>query len=167
MTSKSELPYRPCVGVMPINPQGLVFIGRRAEGADAPEGEGNWWQMPQGGLDEGEDPEAAARRELAEETGIRSARVLARTQDWLRYDLPEELIGVAWQGRYRGQKQLWFLASFEGEESEIDLAPQPGHEREFDAWRWAPPALLPSLVVPFKRPVYEAVIREFADLLAL
>ena len=89
----------------------------------APEGVGTWWQMPQGGLDEGEEPEAAARRELAEETGVRSARFVARTRDWLTYDLPSDLVGVAWQGRYRGQKQMWFAARFEGEESEIDLRP--------------------------------------------
>lgn len=167
MMNKSELPYRPCVGVMLINAQGLVFIGRRSEHGDAPEGVGQWWQMPQGGLDAGEDPEAAARRELEEETGIKRARVIGKARQWLNYDLPEELIGVAWEGRYRGQTQLWFAASFEGEESEIDLSPRPGHEQEFDAWRWAPPAVLPSLVVPFKRPVYEAVLREFSELLSL
>lgn len=167
MTKKSELPYRPCVGVMLLNARGEVFIGRRAEAADSPEGEGKWWQMPQGGLDKGEDPEAAARRELEEETGVRHVRFIGRARQWLNYDLPEELIGIAWHGRYRGQTQLWFAASFEGDESEIDLSPKPGHEPEFDAWRWARPAMLPSLVVPFKRPVYEAVLHEFADLLVL
>lgn len=162
-----DLPYRPCVGVMLLNAQGLAWIGRRADHggeADA-EGRGTWWQMPQGGMDEGEDPEAAARRELMEETGVRSILMLARTRDWLLYDLPSELIGVAWEGRYRGQKQIWFAARFEGEESEIDIGPRPGHAAEFDAWRWTSVAELPGLVVPFKRPVYEGMLREFAELL--
>ena len=120
--------------------------------------------MPQGGLDDGEDAEAAARRELVEETGISSARFVARTRDWLTYDLPDVLIGVAWHGRYRGQKQMWFAARFEGSESEIDLGPHEGHEQEFDAWQWASLAELPALVVPFKRKVYAAVIRQFAAL---
>ena len=123
-----------------------------------------WWQMPQGGLDEGEEPEAAARRELAEETGVRSARFLARTREWLTYDLPSELLGIAWQGRYRGQKQMWFAARFEGEESEIDIGPREGHEQEFDAWRWVTLSELPTLVVPFKRNVYLSVIEEFGAL---
>jgi putative (di)nucleoside polyphosphate hydrolase len=164
MTVPQELPYRRCVGVMLLNAQGHAFIGRRAEGIGAPEGLGAWWQMPQGGIDLGEEPELAARRELEEETGVRSMRLLARARDWLSYDLPGELMGVAWEGRYRGQTQLWFAARFEGEESEIDLAPKPGHEREFDAWRWVALEELPTLVVPFKRPVYEAVVTEFSGI---
>jgi putative (di)nucleoside polyphosphate hydrolase len=160
MIDPEGLPYRPCVGVMLINRQGCVFVGHRTDAADAPEGVGTWWQMPQGGLDQGEDPEHAARRELKEETGVSSARILGRTRDWLTYDLPAELVGVAWEGRYRGQQQLWFAASFEGEESEIDLGPRAGHEQEFDAWRWAEIAELPGLVVPFKRKVYAAVVAE-------
>ena len=112
MTETEGLPYRPCAGVMLINAEGRVFIGRRADRSE--EGVGTWWQMPQGGLDEGEDPEVGARRELAEETGVTSVRFVARTRDWLTYDLPDELIGVAWEGRYRGQKQMWFAARFEG-----------------------------------------------------
>jgi putative (di)nucleoside polyphosphate hydrolase len=145
---------------MLFNAEGGVFVGRRADRTDAPEGVGTWWQMPQGGLDEGEDPEAAARRELLEETGVRSVRFMARTRDWLTYDLPSELVGVAWEGRYRGQKQMWFAARFEGEESEIDIGPREGHEQEFDAWRWASLSELPTLVVPFKRMVYLSVIEE-------
>jgi len=117
------------------------------------------------GLNQGENPEDAARRELEEETGVRSIRILARTRDWLTYDIPDELLGIAWEGRYRGQKQMWFAARFEGPESEIDLSPRKGHEQEFDAWRWAPLAELPALVVPFKRDVYERVIRELVALL--
>lgn len=164
MTEQAGLPYRPCVGVMLLNAEGRVFVGRRADHAEAPEGGGTWWQMPQGGLDPGEDPEAAARRELHEETGVRSVRFIARTRDWYTYDLPSELVGVAWEGRYRGQKQLWFAARFEGEDSEIDIGPREGHEQEFDAWRWVKLAELPKLVVPFKREVYTRVIREFGPL---
>lgn len=166
MTSPSQLPYRPCAGVMLLNGQGLVFVGRRAERKGASEGEGQWWQMPQGGMEEGESPEEAARRELREETGVRSARFLAQTRDWLYYDLPRELVGIAWKGRYRGQKQMWLAARFEGPESEIDLGPHPGHKAEFDAWRWVPAVELPDLVVPFKREVYAQVVAEFAPFLA-
>ncbi|HEV3242536.1 MAG TPA: RNA pyrophosphohydrolase [Methyloceanibacter sp.] len=161
MTMTNDLPYRPCVGVMLINRQGHVFVGRRADRSGAPEGVGQWWQMPQGGLDEGEDPEDAARRELEEETGVTRARIIGRSRQWHNYDLPQGLVGTAWHGRYRGQSQLWFAARFEGEDSEIDLSPKRGHEREFDAWKWVPHVQLPELVVPFKRPVYEGVIQEF------
>jgi putative (di)nucleoside polyphosphate hydrolase len=145
---------------MLINAAGRVFVGQRADRGDAPEGAGSWWQMPQGGLDEGEEAEAAALRELFEETGVTSARIVGRTRDWLTYDLPDELVGVAWEGRYRGQKQMWFAARFEGPDSEIDLGPREGHEQEFDAWRWASLAELPALVVPFKREVYLRVVEQ-------
>jgi putative (di)nucleoside polyphosphate hydrolase len=164
MTDPATLPYRPCVGVMLLNTDGLVFVGRRAERKGASEGEGRWWQMPQGGVDEGEAPEAAARRELWEETGVRTAAFIAQTEDWLLYDLPSELVGIAWEGRYRGQKQMWFAARFEGAQSDIDLRPRPDHKAEFDAWRWVPMAELPELVVPFKRQVYQAVVAAFAPL---
>jgi putative (di)nucleoside polyphosphate hydrolase len=165
MTSADALPYRPCVGVMLINAQGLAFVGKRAGTPDQPEGLGTWWQMPQGGMDIGEEPEAAARRELAEETNVTSARFIGSTKVWRHYDLPAHLIGVAWEGRYRGQKQLWFAARFEGEESEIDIVPKPGHSQEFDAWRWVPIEELSQLVVPFKRSVYANVIAELRPLL--
>jgi len=160
MIDKESLPYRPCVGIMLINRDGHAFIGRRADHEGEPEGAGTWWQMPQGGVDEGEDLEEAARRELAEETGVVSARFIARTSDWLTYDLPDKLIGTAWEGRYRGQKQMWFAFRFEGADSEIDIVPRDGHEQEFDDWRWAKLKELPPLVVPFKRAVYVRVIDE-------
>lgn len=165
MTDPSSLPYRPCVGVMLLNPQGLVFVGRRSERKGASEGQGRWWQMPQGGIDEGEAASEAARRELWEETGVRDAALVGQTDDWLLYDLPPDLVGVAWKGRYRGQKQMWFAARFEGDESEIDLKPRPDHKAEFDSWRWVPMDELPSLVVPFKRQVYTAVVAAFAPLI--
>ena len=166
MIDPSALPYRPCVGVMLLNAQGLAFVGRRSERKGASEGEGSWWQMPQGGIDQGEAPAEAARRELWEETGVHSASFVAQTEDWLLYDLPSELVGVAWDGRYRGQKQMWFAARFEGSESEIDLQPRADHKAEFDAWRWVPMADLPDLVVPFKRQVYAAVVAAFSPLVA-
>jgi putative (di)nucleoside polyphosphate hydrolase len=164
--AKSSLPYRPSAGIMLLNAQKLVFVGKRTPRLDATEGQDEWWQMPQGGVDAGEDPEIAARRELFEETGIRSISFLARSPDWLTYDLPPELVGVAWKGRYRGQKQMWFLTRFEGEESEITLTPEPQHKSEFESWKWVPVEALPALVVPFKRAVYEHVISTFAPIIA-
>ena len=127
--------YRPCVGVMLLNPQGLVWVGRRFQKQND-DGVGHWWQMPQGGIDENEDPAAAALRELEEETAVRSAEIIAEAPGWYNYDLPEHLIGKSWKGKYRGQTQKWFAARFTGKDSEINLAP-PGHKQEFDQWRWA------------------------------
>ncbi len=160
--SKSDLPYRPCVGVMLINRHGLVWLGRRADKPND-EGKGQWWQMPQGGIDRDEDPRQAALRELKEETAIASAEVIAEAPEWYKYDLPEHLIGKSWNGRYRGQTQKWFALRFLGHDGEVDLKP-PGHEPEFDQWRWARMSEILDLIVPFKREVYEKVISAFRHL---
>lgn len=162
----TRLPYRPCVGVALFNAEGLVWIGRRADENAEGEGEGSWWQMPQGGLDDDEDPYRAALRELYEETSMTGVRLLKEAPGWFTYDLPPELVGQSWGGRYRGQKQKWFALRFEGKESEIDVLHPGGgkHKAEFSAWRWERLAKLPDLIVPFKRKVYEQVVEAFAPL---
>ncbi len=162
--NQAALPYRPCVGLMVINRSGLVWAGRRADSPRDAEGRGDWWQMPQGGIDENEDPRTAAVRELYEETAMRSVEIIGETPDWALYDLPAELIGKAWGGRYRGQKQKWFAMRFLGHDSEISIDPQSGHEREFEAWQWMPAVMLPNVIVPFKRAVYETVLAELGTL---
>lgn len=169
-TVKAEdLPYRPCVGVMILNRDGLVWAGRRIpDGNSEYDGSPQLWQMPQGGIDKGEDPLDAAYRELYEETGIRTVTLLAEARDWINYDLPPALIGIGLKGKFRGQTQRWFAFRFEGDESEIAINPPPGgHDPEFDAWEWKPMQELPGLIVPFKRAVYDQVIAEFRHLAAL
>jgi putative (di)nucleoside polyphosphate hydrolase len=160
----ANLPYRPCVGVMLVNPGGLVFVGRRIDTRGQPEN-GEYWQMPQGGIDDGEEVHAAGLRELHEETGVgeHHATVLAQTREELLYDLPEELMGRMWRGRFRGQRQHWLLARFTGTDTDIDLAVHD--PAEFDAWKWVEPDHLPELIVPFKKRVYRAVLDEFRDLI--
>jgi putative (di)nucleoside polyphosphate hydrolase len=155
----SVLPYRPNVGAALFNRAGLVFVARRADLPNA-EGPAGGWQLPQGGIDAGEDPRGAVLRELAEEIGTDRAEIIGEHPDWLLYDLPAALIGVALKGKYRGQRQRWFALRFVGEDSDIrlDLDPYP----EFDAWRWAPLVELPALAVDFKRPIYETLARSFA-----
>ncbi len=156
----STLPYRPCVGIMIVNPAGHVWTGRRADMPGNAEGAGAWWQMPQGGIDEGEEPRAAAMREVYEETAMRSLDILGESRDWLTYDLPPELLGIAWGGKFGGQRQKWFAMRFTGDENEIDIGPRTGHDIEFCAWRWTDPATLVEAIVPFKRDVYRAVVAE-------
>jgi putative (di)nucleoside polyphosphate hydrolase len=155
----SDLPYRPNVGAVLFNRDGLVFVARRADMPNA-EGPAGGWQLPQGGIDEGEDPRTAVLRELEEEIGTRKAEVIGEHPDWLTYELPPDLLGIAWRGRYRGQRQRWFAMRFTGEDSDIrlDLDPHP----EFDAWRWIKLAELPSIAVPFKRAIYDVLTESFA-----
>ena len=165
---RDVLPYRDCVGVAVFNRQGQVFIARRRaepDSDDVSEVEAPW-QMPQGGVDRGEDPLPAALRELYEETSITSVRLLAEAPEWIHYDLPDELLGIALRGRYRGQRQRWFAFAFTGDDSEIDVDHPGGgkHEAEFDAWRWERLSRTPQLIVPFKRPAYEQVVAAFADI---
>jgi len=151
-----DLPYRDAAGIMLLNARDKVFVAQRIDTtAEA-------WQMPQGGLDPGEEPSAAALRELEEETGVpaRLVDIIAEAAEPLYYDLPDDLVGKVWKGKYRGQKQHWFLCRFHGEDSDVDL--QTEHP-EFHAWRWAEPAELPKLIVPFKRELYEQVLAAFAD----
>jgi putative (di)nucleoside polyphosphate hydrolase len=155
----ASLPYRPNVGAVLFGPDGRVLVCRRADLPNA-EGAPGGWQLPQGGLDEGEDPRLAVLRELAEEIGTDRARIIAEHPRWLTYDLPPELIGIALGGRYRGQRQKWFALRFLGSDADIRLDADP--HPEFDAWRWVPLDDLPALAVAFKRPIYEELAREFA-----
>lgn len=160
MTDPAALPYRPCVGVMLVNENGQVFVGKRIDNK-----EGDAWQMPQGGVDDGEELRPAALRELAEETGVREdlVTIIAQTRDELLYDLPDALIGKLWGGKYRGQRQTWFLVRFGGGDGDIRLdAHQPP---EFCEWKWVAPDALPDLIVPFKKRVYRAVLDEFRELI--
>ena len=156
----SSLAYRPCAGVMLANTDGLVFVAQRIDSQHI-----GAWQMPQGGIDPGEDTKDAALRELREETGIGPdlVDVIAQTREPLRYDLPDELIGKLWGGKYRGQEQHWFLGRFTGSDSDVDL--EAHDPPEFATWQWAEPDQLPELIVPFKRDVYRAVVNEFRALI--
>jgi len=149
--------YRPCVGVMLVNDRGQVFVGNRIDTK-----EGDRWQMPQGGVDEGEDLDSALLRELGEETGLSASdvEIIARLDEELYYDLPEELQGRLWKGRYIGQRQVWYRARLTGDEDAIDL--EAHSHPEFCAWKWVDPAELPDLIVPFKKTLYEQVVAGFA-----
>lgn len=152
----ASLPYRPCVGVMLVNQDGDVFVGQRIDNP------GPAWQMPQGGIDKGETPREAALRELWEETGVTAdlVAVEAETKDWVPYDLPLDLIGKLWKGRYRGQEQKWFLMRFKGTDADVNIATE---HQEFSRWRWLPADELVNNIVPFKRHVYEQVLAAFRD----
>ncbi len=152
--------YRPCVGIMLVNRDGKVFVGKRIDNK-----EGDWWQMPQGGVDDGEEPADALLRELAEETGVAAGQVevIGRLPEEIYYDLPEELQGKLWGGRYRGQRQTWFCCRFTGSDGDIDL--EAHDPPEFCEWRWVEPDDLPTLIVPFKKRVYSAVVEGFRPLI--
>lgn len=155
MTDIATLPYRPCAGLMILNGDGKVFVGQRIDA------EVEAWQMPQGGIDEGEDAQTAALRELGEETGIAPDKVelIAIAPDELFYDLPDELVGKVWKGKWRGQRQRWFLYRFLGQDSDIDIATE---HQEFKDWTWVEPHTLPEVIVAFKKPLYEQVLAAFA-----
>ncbi len=148
---KTKLPYRPGVGIMLINAQGLVFVAKRIDTT------GDAWQMPQGGIDDGENPTEAALRELLEETGTAQAEIIGETAGWLTYDLPDHLVGKAWKGRYRGQKQKWFAMRFTGTDADINIDTK---HPEFSAWKWSPVGQIIPCIVPFKRDLYEQVVAE-------
>jgi len=168
MVDRETLPYRDCVGTAIFNADGLVFIGRRKP-EDDPEDSSEVrapWQMPQGGIDKGEQPLDTAYRELFEETSIRSVELIAEAPEWIYYDLPDEALGIALKGKYRGQRQRWFAFRFTGDETEINVT-EPGggaHAAEFDRWRWEKLEALPDLIVPFKRDAYLQIIAAFRDI---
>ena len=152
MSRFAHLPYRRGVGMMLLNAAGNVFVAKRIDTlAEA-------WQMPQGGIDDGEDERTACMRELLEETGTNKAEILAESADWYRYDLPDALIPVVWKGAYRGQEQKWFALRFTGEDSDINIATE---HPEFLEWKWIPIEQLPEVIVPFKRSLYEDLVKEF------
>ena len=154
---KDKLPYRPCVGAMLVNARGGVFVAKRIDGM------ADYWQMPQGGIDEGEDPAKAVMRELQEETGTSKAEIIARSEHWRTYDLPDDLIGKLWGGKYRGQRQKWFALKFLGEDSDINIE---AHEiPEFSDWKWVEIDDLVNLVVPFKRALYRDIVMELQPLI--
>ena len=157
-TSPTELPYRPCVGLMILNAEGKIFAGKRIDGAVEA------WQMPQGGVDDGETPQQAALRELGEETGLSSehVRIIGESAGWIPYDLPENLVGKLWGGRFRGQTQKWFALRLAVADDAIDIATE---EPEFSEWRWMEGPALLQAIVPFKRDVYNRVLAEFAPLI--
>jgi len=159
MADTESLPYRPCVGVVLIDARGMVFAGQRID-SPAPA-----WQMPQGGIDEGEKPREAAYRELWEETGVTRDKVdfVGKTHGWVTYDLPPELLGKVWGGKYRGQRQKWFLFRFKGQDADVKIASE---HPEFATWRWILADEMVESIVPFKRAVYEEVIRSFRAYLA-
>ena len=152
----AKRPYRRCVGALLFNAEGLVFVGRRRDTRE------DAWQMPQGGIDGDETPEKAVFRELDEEIGTANAEIIAESRGWLSYDLPDEIAGRLWGGRYRGQEQKWFALRFTGRDADIDLG--EGADAEFSDWKWVPIDDLPGLIVPFKRPIYEAVVNQFRHL---
>jgi putative (di)nucleoside polyphosphate hydrolase len=155
LNTLADLPYRPCVGIMLLNSDGLVFVGQRLDMIEPA------WQMPQGGIDPGESPQEAALRELEEEAGTNNAEIIGERDDWLNYDLPDALLGTAWNGKYRGQTQRWFAMRFAGTDSDINIETE---HPEFGVWRWLPMSDLVASIVPFKRAIYQQVVDGFRHL---
>ncbi|PCH45503.1 MAG: RNA pyrophosphohydrolase [Hyphomicrobiales bacterium] len=162
----TSLPYRPCAGIMVLNTENKVWMGHRLAGdGDEIRADDKRWQMPQGGIDKGEKPVDAAKRELWEETGIKNATLLDQTPDWLTYDLPQDLLGTALKGKWRGQKQMWFACRFHGHDSEINIShPPDGAPVEFDDWQWVDFDEVAERIVAFKRHVYLQVVERFSPL---
>ncbi len=149
---QSDLPYRPCVGMMILNKDNKVLVAKRLDNnADA-------WQMPQGGIDDGEDPHTAVYREMEEEIGTRNAEIIDEHRDWLKYDLPDHMIGKIWKGRYRGQRMKWFLMRYLGADSDINIETE---HPEFSEWKWMDMDHIPQAIVDFKRPLYEQLVTYF------
>lgn len=165
MVSRDKLPYRDCVGICVINQDKKVWLGDRL-GSTELQKTNYTWQMPQGGIDKGEDPLVAAKRELFEETSIQTISLLKEAPDWLYYDLPDDLLGIGLKGKFRGQRQRWFAFHFDGDESEINvISPGDGNQhQEFQGWRWESLHVVPNLIVPFKRDVYTQVANVFSEL---
>ena len=162
-TDPSKLPYRPCVGIALLNADGLVWVGRRIpkwEGDASP----SLWQMPQGGIDEGESPREAALRELKEETGSGDAEVIAECPRWLTYDMPKEVLGLGLKGKYRGQRQRWFAMRYLGDDGDFNIDAPHGGKAEFDAWEWVTLRQACERIISFKRPIYDALLEEFGAL---
>ncbi|MEP5938842.1 MAG: RNA pyrophosphohydrolase [Erythrobacter sp.] len=164
---KDNMPtkYRPCVGVMLVNRDGKIFVGKRIDHRETWGSDSDFWQMPQGGVDKGEDLQVAAYRELAEETGVSESKasVIAVTKEAIRYDLPDSLMGKLWKGKYRGQEQIWYLMRFAGDDDDIDLA---AHDpQEFCEWKWVDAPEIVELIVPFKKHIYRSVLDEFSALI--
>lgn len=158
MAQSKNLPYRPCVGIMLLNAANQVFVAKRIDNpTDA-------WQMPQGGIDKGEEPDQAALRELEEEIGTNKAHILCESDGWHNYDLPKDLIGKIWKGKYRGQTQKWFALRFDGQDQDVNIATK---HPEFSEWKWCDIQEVPNLIVPFKKKVYQAVVTEFSKKLGL
>lgn len=167
MKTRDDYPYRPCVGVMILNTERKVWVGERKSTftGNLPDVNEKRWQMPQGGIDKGEEPLAAARRELWEETGISNAELLAEAPNWYSYDLPDEMLGIALKGKWRGQRQRWFAFLFVGNDSQINIShPPDGAPVEFTDWKWVDMEVVPELIVDFKREIYQQVVGAFRHL---
>lgn len=163
MVDINKLPYRPCVGILLLNSANKVWVGKRIPKWEK-DHSAHLWQMPQGGIDEGEEPIDAAFRELREETGVSNVELIDSIPEWLTYDLPPEAVGVALKGLFRGQQQKWFAMRYLGDDADINIDPQLGEKAEFSEWKWVDMRSLPNMVIPFKREIYLTVVEKFQHL---